>query len=205
MKYFKKMAALASFITGAYLLTAQVFLPILKSMPSKGNQMVLPGNIKPLKARESPVLGSAATATESFFYLSIPKLSIEDAQVKANIFDLDPKGFIGHLQGTVLPGEAGISFLYGHSVLPWFFDALDYDTIFSTLHHLNFGDSFTIERGNESDTFEVIYKITLKPEEVSPFMQSEYFSKNESWVILMTCTPPGLDTKRLLIIGKRRG
>jgi len=157
------------------------------------------------KSPASEVLGTVSPTNESFFKLSIPKLKVVNAKVKANTYDLDPEGFVGHLKDTALPGDPGISFLYGHSVLPWFFNAADYDTIFSTLHNLNFGDSFTIERDNQTDTFEVIYKITLKPEEVGPFMQSDYFSTNESWVILMTCTPPGLDTKRLLIIGKKRG
>jgi len=202
--YPRKIFAFISYSFGAYLLSAQIFFPLFKSLPQGGTQLSSPGRLPPLREEKliSGVKGAQSDNKEAFLYLDVPKLGIENAMVKLNAPDINPQGYIGHLKGTVLPGEKGASFLYGHSVLPWFFDPQNYDTIFSTLHNLNFGDSFGIVRNKQLLTFEVVYKITLNPDEVSPFMESGYFSNQDSWVILMTCTPAGLDTKRLLVIGK---
>lgn len=213
----KKISSLFSFSAGAYLLITQIYWPFLESKQYIGDTLSDPGslysyrsnNILNINSKEEAILGELSQSTPikttfDYFNLTIPKLNIENAKVHVNSIDLNPKGFIGHLSGTALPGEEGISFLYGHSVLPWFFDAANYDTIFSTIHTLDFGDTFTVNVNNKSLAYEIMYKVTLSPQQVVPFMKSDYFANSESWVILMTCTPPGLDTKRLLVIGKKK-
>lgn len=214
----RKLLALLSYGLGTIILTFKVAVPFFKSQ-SGNNNLLEPGSL--LSYRSGSILG-AFTKEDTFselsqsipqsnvldsvnFYLNIPKLKIENALVHSNSTDLNPEGFIGHLAGTSMPGQSGVSFLYGHSVLPWFFNPKDYNTIFSTLHEFSSGDSFSINIGGEELIYEVEYKIQLLPQEVLPFMRSDYFGNTKnSWVILMTCTPPGLDTKRLLVIGKLR-
>ena len=205
MNILKKVFAIISYSTGAYLLVVQLFFPAFRSLPRSENELITPGNLGVNREEEiTPAVFGATTRKDEYVYLTIPKLEIENARVKLDAPGTDPEDYIGHLSSTTYPGQPGISFLYGHSVLPYFFDPTDFNTIFSTLHELEFGDSFTIVDKKENLIHEVVYKITLDPKEVTPFMEGDYFSKNESFTILMTCTPPGLDTKRLLIIGKLR-
>jgi len=74
--------------------------------------------------------------TPDIFYLTIPKLGIEKAEVDTNSESLSPDERLGHYPGSALPGEVGNTFIYGHSVLPMFYDPTNYRTIFSTLDKL---------------------------------------------------------------------
>src|SRR3989339_1019780 len=83
--------------------------------------------------------------TPQFFYLSIPKLKIERAEVETNSSNLQPDKYLGHYLGSTIPGEVGNAFIYGHSVLPWFYNPKNYKTIFSTLDRLETGDAVEVE------------------------------------------------------------
>lgn len=56
----------------------------------------------------------------AYFYISIPKLGIKNAKVEINSPTLKPDNALGHYTGSALPGEVGNTFVYGHSVLPYF-------------------------------------------------------------------------------------
>ncbi|MBI1869423.1 hypothetical protein HYS11_00445, partial [Candidatus Gottesmanbacteria bacterium] len=68
---------------------------------------------------------------EIAYHLSIPKLRIKNANVVIGGDDLD-KSLI-HYGGTAIPGDYGNGVIFGHSVLPVFFNPENYLTIFSTL------------------------------------------------------------------------
>jgi len=144
---------------------------------------------------------NAASNVPNFFYLSIPKLKIENALVETNSESLNPSSALGHYSGTSLPGENGNAFIYGHSVLPWFFNANNYKTIFSTLGKLEPGDEFYITYNNREYTYVVETKENLSPSDVKPLAEIKPKYLNESTVVLMTCSPPGTKLKRLLING----
>lgn len=133
------------------------------------------------------------------FYLTVPKLRIKDAVVETNSSNLNPEKSLGHYKGTALPGEVGNAFIYGHSVLPWFYNPRNYKTIFSTLDSLKVGDSFTISYNNNELHYKVESVETKKPEEVDPMAEFKPKYLNESTVTLMTCVPPGTRIKRLLV------
>jgi len=136
-----------------------------------------------------------------FFYITIPKLKIKDAIVKSEFDGPSPDNFIGHYKGSSLPGEIGDSFIYGHSVLPWFFNPKNYKTIFSTLGDLEIGDKFAISYNGKSMTYKVEEKVVLPPKEVNPLQEWKPKYLNESTVSLMTCWPAGTKTNRLIIRG----
>lgn len=101
---------------------------------------------------------------------------------------------VGHIEGTSLPigGESVHSMLSGHRGLPS-------AKLFTNLDKLVEGDRFTIHVLDEYYTYEV-YKIeVVKPEEID----SMEIEKNRDYCTLMTCTPYGVNTHRLLIHGKR--
>lgn len=146
------------------------------------------------------VLGDEAKANvPDYFYITIPQLKIKDAVVETESPSLNPDESLGHYPGTALPGENGNAFIYGHSVLPWFFNSNNYKTIFSTLGKLEPGDEFFITYNNREYTYVVESTKELAPEDVNPLAEIKPKYLNESTVVLMTCSPPGTKLKRLLV------
>ncbi|MFZ5424489.1 MAG: sortase [Patescibacteria group bacterium] len=154
-----------------------------------------------LEREYSPVVSDVAEIANvpEFFYLTVPKLGIKDALVQTNSPDLSPDDWLGHYIGSALPGEVGNTFIYGHSVLPFFYNPRNYKTIFSTLHTLNIGDTFTINYNNKELNYVVEEKKDLLPKDVYPLAEWKPRYLNESTVVLMTCSPPGTKLRRLLV------
>ena len=135
------------------------------------------------------------------FYLSIPKLKIDRAVVDTNSESLSPDDVVGHYIGSALPDAPGNMFLYGHSVLPVFYNPKNYKTIFSTLNKLGAGDTIIIEYNNKKYTYEVDSIEILKTLEVKPLAQVGPKYLNKSTITIMTCWPPGTKSKRLQVVG----
>jgi LPXTG-site transpeptidase (sortase) family protein len=133
------------------------------------------------------------------YYLTIPRLGIKNALVETSPQNLDPQEALGHYPGTAYPGSVGNSFVYGHSVLPWFYNPKNYKTIFSTLGDLRTGDELYVKYNNKSYLYKVEGQAVETPDKVDP--RAEYKPKylNESTITLMTCWPAGTKSKRLLV------
>jgi LPXTG-site transpeptidase (sortase) family protein len=134
-----------------------------------------------------------------FFYLSIPRLKIEDALVETNSLSLSPDNNLGHYRGSAVPGDIGNAFIYGHSVLPWFFNPKNYKTIFSTLDHLQVGDTISIKYGDKNLTYKVESEEVMPTAQVDPLAEFKPKYLNESTITLMTCWPAGTKAKRYLV------
>lgn len=134
-----------------------------------------------------------------YFYLTIPKLGIKDALIESESDNLSPENSLGHYKGSALPGKTGNSFIYGHSVLPWFFNPKNYKTIFSTLDYLEIGDELQIKYNNKEYGYKVESKEILHPDNVDPLGEFKPKYLNAHTVTLMTCHPAGTRSKRLLI------
>ena len=155
------------------------------------------------------VLGDAAAPTATskedrkeipeFFTISVPKLKIENAVVETNAKNLSPDESLGHYKGSGLPGEPGNAFIYGHSVLPFFYNPKNYKTIFSTLGNLETGDEIIIEYDGERIVYVVETKEVLAPEKIDPLAEFKPKYLNEPTLELMTCWPAGTKSKRLLV------
>lgn len=151
-----------------------------------------------LKRKEketNPLNGNAP----QYFYLTVPKLKIENALVETNSKNLSPDSSLGHYLGSALPGGAGNTFVYGHSVLPWFYNSQNYKTIFSTLNDLTTGDFIYINYNNKEIKYVVESKELVDPEKVEPLTSYKPAYLNESTITLMTCWPAGTKSKRLMI------
>lgn len=125
------------------------------------------------------------------YTISIPKLGISEARVVIAGDDLT-RGLI-HYGGTSLPGEYGTTVIFGHSVLPQFFDPHNYKTIFSTLPTIKPGDDIFITYDNVDYRYRVYDMEVTEPNDLSSLEQN--FS--DSYVTLITCVPPGTFWKRL--------
>lgn len=127
------------------------------------------------------------------YTISIPKLKITNAIVQIGGEDL-MKSLIQY-PGTSLPGQYGNTVIFGHSVLPQFFNPKDYKTIFSTLPTLSQKDEIFINFDGVEYRYQVVKMVETSPEDVSVLEQhydGEYLS-------LITCVPPGTYLKRLVV------
>ena len=101
---------------------------------------------------------------------------------------------IGHLEQTSLPtgGENTHCMLSGHRGLPS-------AKLFSDLDKLREGDTFTLTVLNETLTYEVDHIWIVEPSDLSHLQIEE----GEDLCTLITCTPYGINTHRLLVRGHR--
>jgi LPXTG-site transpeptidase (sortase) family protein len=139
------------------------------------------------------------TNEPKYFYLSIPKLRIENAIVETNSNNLSPVDRLGHYKGSALPGQTGNALIYGHSVLPWFYNPRNYKTIFSTLDKLALGDELIITYNNVESRYKVEYEEVEKPKNIDPLEEYKPSYLNTQTVTLMTCWPPGTKSKRYMV------
>lgn len=100
----------------------------------------------------------------------------------------------GHLQGSSIPvgGKNTHAVISAHRGLPS-------AKLFTDLDKMVVGDTFTITILDEVLTYEVEEILIVKPEEVDKLA----IIPNEDYVTLMTCTPYGVNTHRLLLRSHR--
>jgi sortase A len=138
---------------------------------------------------------------DKFFYLDVPDLGIENAVVEINSPSLSPDSSLGHYAGSAMPGKIGNSFIYGHSVLPWFYNPRNYKTIFSTLDKLTPGKKFYVRHEGTLYTYTVAYSEVLSPNQVNPLGEFTPKHLGKSTITLMTCWPAGMKSRRFLVRG----
>ncbi len=130
------------------------------------------------------------------YFLSIPKLNIDDAKVSVGGEDL-AKSLIHYLP-TSLPGENGNVVVFGHSTLPQLYNTKDYKTIFTYLPSLERGDKIIVRVEGVNYEYEVYEMFVIKPDQVSVLEQNY----DASYLTLITCVPPGTYWNRLVVKAK---
>ena len=131
--------------------------------------------------------------TATVYQLSIPKLKIEGATVVVGIDDL--KKSLIQYPGTVPPGRFGNTVIFGHSVLPQFFNPKNYVTIFSTLPTLKLGDEIFVDYNQVRYKYVIEQMIEVAPNDISILAQRY----DDSYLTLITCVPPGTYLRRLIV------
>ena len=101
---------------------------------------------------------------------------------------------IGHIEGSSLPvgGESTHSVMSGHRGLPS-------ARLFTDLDKLVLGDTWTLHILNETLTYEVDQIRIVEPYDLSELKIEE----GKDYCTLVTCTPYGINTHRLLVRGHR--
>ena len=150
---------------------------------------------------------SSKKSIPEYFYLTIPKLDIENAKIITNSINLDPKDALGHYNGSCLPDEGCNSFIFGHSTFKSTkskYKAGDYTAIFARLDELEYGDEFYINYDGKEYRYLVALSKVQRPENVNPLESPlpKSLGKHEGTVELFTCTPSGTTKYRLSVIGK---
>ena len=100
----------------------------------------------------------------------------------------------GHMEGTSLPvgGETAHSVLSAHRGLP-------NAKLFTDLDRVRPGDTFTVTILDRVYLYQVDQVLTVKPENTADIQIVE----GEDYCTLITCTPYGINTHRLLVRGRR--
>ena len=100
---------------------------------------------------------------------------------------------IGHMEGTSLPvpGETVHTVLSGHTGLPS-------SKLLTDLVDLEVGDTFDIVVLNQIYTYEVDQILVVEPDETDALELVD----GQQYATIVTCTPYGVNTHRLLVRGK---
>ena len=100
----------------------------------------------------------------------------------------------GHLEGSSLPigGESTHAVISAHRGLPS-------ASLFTDLDQLEIGDHFLIHVLDETLCYEVDQILVVDPEDTSALAVED----GEDLVTLLTCTPYGVNTQRLMVRGHR--
>lgn len=173
---------------------------IIKPIPALGKSVAASEQLTSASSwfPQAPPQASASSVTTNYS-LSIPKLKIFDAQVIVGSDDLDKS--LVHYWGTALPGEKGTVIIFGHSVLPQFFNPQNYRSIFSTLHTLEAGDGIEVKADDIEYQYRIFGSEIVDPTDISFLDQRT----DDYYLYLITCTPPGTYWKRLIVKAKITG
>ncbi len=220
---FRWLASTAMVVSGLFLITQQIIWPLLTT-PRAEKPILRPTSSEVAGARSSAGEAGSGVVEVGFefeftelrreqeddnpvvegmkpkvFYVSVPELGIEGAEVGTNSSNLKPDERLGHYAGSALPGEVGNTFIYGHSAAPMFYDPKNYRTIFSTLDKLEEGDEIAVEFGEKHFKYVVEKLVVLSPKDVKPLEPVAPAFLRQSYLTLMTCVPPGIRINRLLV------
>lgn len=127
-------------------------------------------------------------------YLDIPVISLKLPIYHGTSETVLKKG-CGHLEGTTLPvgGTSVHAVLCAHT-------GMETAELFTNLDQLVEGDEFTISTFGLELTYEVDLIEVVLPEELDRLTIVE----NEDYITLVTCTPYGINSHRLLVRGSRK-
>ena len=126
-------------------------------------------------------------------YISIPKLGVELPLyhgISAEVLNIA----CGHLEGTSLPigGESTHCVLSAHRGLP-------HAKLFTELDKMELGDTFTVTVLDRTVTYQVDQIKVVRPDEINDIQ----IVPGEDLCTLLTCTPYGINSHRLLVRGTR--
>ena len=137
------------------------------------------------------LLNSAGTGVMGS--IEIPKIDV-DLPIYHGTSDAVLSVGVGHLEGTSLPvgGENTKCVLTGHRGLPG-------SALFTRLDEMEVGDLFFLNVMGETMAYQVYDIVTILPEEVDTLN----IKAGADEVSLITCTPYGINTHRLVVTGER--
>ena len=126
-------------------------------------------------------------------YISIDKIKVE-LPIYHGTSEQVLSAAVGHLEGSSFPvgGKGTHAVLSAHRGLPT-------TKLFTDLDKLEIGDIFTVTILDRLITYEVDQIEIVKPDDITNLE----IDPEEDYLTLMTCTPYGINSHRLLVRGRR--
>ena len=154
-----------------------------------------PGSLVHLSSEEKDTYNSLLNISGNgvMGYIQIPSINVS-LPIYHGVEETVLQVGVGHLEGSSLPvgGESAHSVISGHTGLPS-------ATLFTNIDRLVAGDIFTIHILDETFTYEVDQIEVVLPNEINLLSIEE----GQDYCTLVTCTPYGINTHRLLVRGHR--
>ncbi len=146
-----------------------------------------------------------------FFYLSAPKIKLENTPVETNSTKAPDQSLV-HIKGTALPGDGPYSahnlkipiVISGHSVSPIFFNSNDPKTYFTNLPKLEDNNIIELQYRKNKYKYRVVHKEVVKPGKLWEVIKNQA-ARKQSELVLFTCVPPGIRLNRLIIFATSLG
>ena len=126
-------------------------------------------------------------------YISIEKIGVE-LPIYHGIEETTLQVAVGHIEGSSLPtgGKSTHCALSAHRGLPS-------ARLFTDIDKLEIGDVFTLTILDRVLTYQVDQILVVEPDDIEPL----YVVEGEDYCTLVTCTPYGVNSHRMLIRGTR--
>ncbi len=135
-----------------------------------------------------------STQEKNIGQIEISKIDVNLPIYKGTGEEVLQKGIGCMEEGSPLgSGISAHSILAGHRGLP-------HADLFLRLDELEIGDSFTLYVAEKELEYEVCYIRVIHPKETEVFRVQE----EKDLVSLVTCTPYGINTHRLVVMGERK-
>jgi sortase A len=131
--------------------------------------------------------------SETMGYITIPKIDVKLPIYHGTSQDVLEKG-VGHLEGSSMPvgGEGTHCVLTGHT-------GMQNAKLFTDLTELEEGDTFYLHILGRVLAYQVDRITVVEPNELDDLKRVD----GEDYCTLVTCTPYGVNSHRLLVRGKR--
>lgn len=162
-----------------------------------GTSVVAAGERKPVAGDDGEAAVYAdllrADAEGLMARIKIPAIDL-DLPIYHGTADATLERGVGHLAGTALP----VGGLDSHSVLTGH-RGLAGAELFTRLDEVQIGDTFTIEVFGDVLTYQVRDRKVVEPDQT----ETLYPMRGEDLVTLVTCTPLGINSHRILVTAER--
>ena len=185
MSYTEQVAQLD---TSSYQAAREAAQAYNATLPETHNRFYMPDEARAVYDSLLNVTGTGVMAT-----LEIPDLGV-NLPVYHGTSEAVLQVALGHVEGSSLPvGGAGTHcVISGHRGLPS-------AKLFSNLDQLAVGDVFLLRVLDETLTYQVDQILVVEPEDMEPLA----IFPGEDYCTLVTCTPYGINSHRLLVRGTR--
>ena len=176
-------------------------LRLIKDLANAYNHSIVPGAMDTDGYTQEAILAASEdydsqlnpTGDGTMGYIEIPKINLNLPILHGTDAGTLERG-VGHLLGSSLPvgGSSTHTILTGHS-------GMASQKMFTDLSRLDFGDVFYVHVLKETLAYQVDEINTVLPHDTT-YLQ---IVPGEDYCTLVTCTPVGINTHRLLVRGHR--
>ena len=192
---FHQSRAVASYAEAVANLDARTYTTYIEDAEAYNRELSKTGNMFSMSPEQEARYNQVLAIDDSGImgYIDIPKIDIK-LPVYHGTDEAVLQVAIGHLSGTSLPvgGEGSHCVLSGHRGLPS-------ARLFTDIVKLVEGDAFTLTVLDQTYTYQVDQIRIVLPTDLSELV----IDPAKDYVTLVTCTPYGVNTHRLLVRGHR--